>query len=88
MTAPRIPQGERNARRWRLAARAIALLVMLPILAGILALTAPAGRTAVETAARRRWFWPAAIGLLVLLAAASLWRIIAVDNALMLQLYW
>ncbi|GAB5374922.1 MAG: ABC transporter permease [Acuticoccus sp.] len=36
MTAPRALHGDRNARRWRLAARAIALLVMLPIVAGIL----------------------------------------------------
>ncbi|WP_306238159.1 rhomboid family intramembrane serine protease [Ornithinimicrobium faecis] len=52
------------------------------ILAGILALTAPSGRTAVENAARRRWFWPAAIGLVVLLAAASLWRVMSVDAPL------
>ncbi|WP_109472658.1 rhomboid family intramembrane serine protease [Ornithinimicrobium cavernae] len=58
------------------------------VLALILALTAPGGRTAVENAARRRWFWPAALGVLLLLAAASLWRIQSVENALLLQYYW
>lgn len=53
----------------------------------VLAVTAPAGRTTAQTAARRRWFWPAVVGILVGLAAASLWRIAAVDNALLLQFY-
>lgn len=53
----------------------------------VLAVTAPAGRTTAQTAARRRWFWPAVLGILVGLAAASLWRIAAVDNALLLQFY-
>lgn len=57
------------------------------ILAGILALTAPAGQTTEQTAARRRWFWPAALALLAVLAAASLWRITSVENAMLLQLY-
>lgn len=58
------------------------------ILAAILALTAPSGRTTAENAARRRWFWPAALGVLVLLAAISVWRVLAVENAMMLQLNW
>lgn len=53
------------------------------VLAGILALTAPKGRTTAETAGRRRWFWPAAIGVLALLAAASLWRFMSADSALL-----
>lgn len=57
------------------------------ILAGILALTAPAGRTTVETAGRRRWFWPAATGVVVLLVAASVWRIAAIETASMI-LVW
>lgn len=57
------------------------------ILAGILALTAPAGQTTEQTAARRRWFWPSALALLAVLAAASLWRITSVENAMLLQLY-
>lgn len=56
-------------------------------LAVVLALTAPKGQTVAETASRRRWFWPASFGALLLLAAASIWRIQSVDNALMLQLY-
>lgn len=55
-------------------------------LAGILALTAPTSRTVVEGASRRKWFWPAALGILVLLAAASFWRISAVNDTL-LRLY-
>lgn len=58
------------------------------ILAGILALTAPRGRSNAEAAGRRKLFWPAALGVVVLLATASLWRITSVENALMLQLYW
>ncbi|NLG20438.1 MAG: rhomboid family intramembrane serine protease [Actinomycetales bacterium] len=53
----------------------------------VLAATAPAGRTVTETASRRRWFWPAMLGVLVVLAAASYWRIQSVENAILLQLY-
>lgn len=53
----------------------------------VLAATAPKGVTVVEAASRRRWFWPAMVGLLVLLAAASAWRIQSVENAILLQLY-
>ena len=53
----------------------------------LLALTAPAGRTTTETALRRRWFWPGVLGILVVLAAASMWRITSVENTLLLQLY-
>lgn len=53
----------------------------------VLAVTAPTGRSTSETASRRRLFWPAVLGIVVVLAAASMWRIMSVENALMLQLY-
>lgn len=57
------------------------------VLAVVLALTAPRDRTIGASAARRKWFWPATVGVLALLALASWWRILSVDNTVLLQLY-
>lgn len=55
------------------------------IVALTLAFTAPRGRTVTESASRRRWFWPGMVGLLLVLVAASYWRIESVHNALLLS---
>ncbi|MCK0113439.1 rhomboid family intramembrane serine protease [Ornithinimicrobium sp. F0845] len=54
------------------------------IIALVLAATAPTGRTVTEAASRRRWFWPAMLGLLVVLAATSYWRIQSVADAILM----
>lgn len=54
------------------------------LLAVALALTAPKGRTAAEAAGRRRWFWPAALGVLLVLATLAWWQTSG-DSSPMLQ---
>jgi membrane associated rhomboid family serine protease len=52
----------------------------------VLALTSPAARDATSRS-RRRLQWPAMAGVLAVLAAAAVWRLASVDDALLRMLY-